>query len=73
MIRINLNAKCWVTLTEHGLAVYRRYHTDLNCPAPALPENNELATQLWDLFCIFGSSTFMGNHKMFDNNEVRFQ
>lgn len=68
-MKINMNSRCRVRLTDQGIGVYERYFERLNLPAEPLDEHR-LTTELWDLFNIFGESIYHGCEIPFERNEI---
>ena len=54
MTRININATCWVTLTDLGMEVIR--HTGV-----VVHPGNQCAMPLWEAMLLFGPHMQIGN------------
>ena len=74
----NINAYCFVTLTEFGNKVLDREREVCvaNCVPYQEPLRTDLGTrfQFWELMQVFGPTMFHGNPCMpFVNNEIKFE
>lgn len=73
-MKLNLNQTCKVVLTRSGAEQYNNYINSFNYPAeyarPKKRPGEELKTQLWDLFHIFGNHIGLGLSVPFEDNVI---
>lgn len=61
-MKINMNARCRFILTEAGASLWNAHYDEVPPeyrPAP-VPAGQEVRTQLWVAFQVFGPAIYMG-------------
>ena len=70
-MKINLNQRVQVQLTEKGKESYKTYLESLFIHKKYWPEQfNIVETELWQIMEIFGRDCFLGSKNLFVNNEL---
>ena len=73
-VKLNLNDRVTVTLTEAGRQTLSGYYDALKLPPqyrlPGIGVDGRFSTELWDLMQIFGVRIFMGGPQLFKENIV---
>ena len=71
-MKLNLNQRVSVILTEHGADIYNKHMTRYsNLDYIPVIEGYELKIQLWNLMNIFSSSLYLGAmHVPFEDNSM---